>query len=134
MWRYYFVYLIILSTCYLLLYIYMTSTCYFVMIAKLFLVYLTFFWRKYTYKLVFYNWSNFILFHYSFTNHLFMKHDFQSFKPSNIAPSFHCTIASLLFSSLSTWRVTMGSLTCFPTNMAMIHQQHVSKIMFVALK
>jgi hypothetical protein len=59
---------------------------------------------------------------------------FKSFKQSNITPSFHCTIASLLFSSLSTGRVTMGSLTCFPTNMAMIHQQHVSKIMFVALK
>jgi hypothetical protein len=59
---------------------------------------------------------------------------FKSFKQCNITPSFHCTIASLLFSSLSTGRVTMGSLTCFPTNMAMIHQQHVSKIMLVALK
>jgi hypothetical protein len=59
---------------------------------------------------------------------------FKSFKQCNIAPNFHCTIALLLFSSLSTGRVTMGSLTCFPTNMAMIHQQHISKIMFVALK
>jgi hypothetical protein len=130
MWRYCFAYLIILSTCYLL-YIYMKSTCYFVMIAKLFLVYLTFSWIKYTYNL------SFIIdqFLHSFIIHspiiLSWNMIFKSFKKYNIAPSFHCTIASLLFSSLSTGRVTMGSLTCFPTNMAMIHQQHISNIMFV---
>lgn len=73
----------------------MTSTCYFVMIAKLFLVYLTFSWRKYSYNL-----SNFIFFHYSFTNHPFMKHDFQKFETMQYCTKLslhHCIIVIFFF-------------------------------------
>ncbi len=96
MWRYYFAYFIILSTCYCV------CVCVCVWHPHVILSWLQIcswsIWHflEKTNKLVFYNWSNSIFFHYSFTNHPFMKHDFQKFQTIQYYPKLslhHCIIA-----------------------------------------